>query len=443
MLVSGLVLVLCAGNARAGGFSVRNYQPSLFGKGSGVLLDASPLGQFRYRVDFTLSYARNPLEYGNEDIRGEAIVDNLYSGDLTAGFGLAPFLDVGLSVPFSMMSGYQAIGSDTPESANGMGDVRLGIRAVLFDEEEFPVRLALSPSLSFPTGDEEKFLGEGSFAGQFLTVLEARYQKYRVLLNLGYSIQGSDELINLSIDEQFFWGIGFRSLHFGEKLGVEGEIFGRSLAARPFSEQVLTPVEANIGFRYHAGRGWFLKVGGGGGITRGIGSPEFRALLGIQYAFLGARDRDGDGVPDKDDFCPRDAEDRDGFQDVDGCPDPDNDEDGIRDWNDRCPNEPENFNRYMDDDGCPDPDPTSTIVGYVVDKERRPIGARIVIEHPLREIELYSDPRTGKFEAKLQPGDFSVKVTAEGYETGNFRVSLQKNQTLKVLFRLKESMWVR
>jgi len=36
----------------------------------------------------------------------------------------------------------------------------------------------------------------------------------------------------------------------------------------------------------------------------------------------------------------RRAEDKDKFEDEDGCPDPDNDKDGILDEKDKCPNEP-------------------------------------------------------------------------------------------------------
>jgi hypothetical protein len=53
-----------------------------------------------------------------------------------------------------------------------------------------------------------------------------------------------------------------------------------------------------------------------------------------------AEDSDGDGIPNDRDKCPNDPEDRDGFQDADGCPDPDNDGDGVADVDDRCPNEP-------------------------------------------------------------------------------------------------------
>lgn len=97
------------------------------------------------------------------------------------------------------------------------------------------------------------------------------------------------------------------------------------------------------------------------------------------------RDRDGDGVPDASDGCVDQREDLDGFEDDDGCPDPDNDRDGIVDASDKCPseagpmqnlgcpvldkdgdgvtddrdqcpNEPEDKDGVHDEDGCPDLD---------------------------------------------------------------------------------------
>lgn len=67
-----------------------------------------------------------------------------------------------------------------------------------------------------------------------------------------------------------------------------------------------------------------------------------------------AKDSDGDGVADSDDQCPSEPEDKDGFEDDNGCPDPDNDADGLADADDKCPTEAEDQNGYEDDDGCPD-----------------------------------------------------------------------------------------
>jgi OOP family OmpA-OmpF porin len=70
-------------------------------------------------------------------------------------------------------------------------------------------------------------------------------------------------------------------------------------------------------------------------------------------------DNDKDGVADKDDKCQNEPEDKDGFEDEDGCPDADNDGDGITDTADKCPNEPETKNDYQDADGCPDEIPAA------------------------------------------------------------------------------------
>ena len=85
-------------------------------------------------------------------------------------------------------------------------------------------------------------------------------------------------------------------------------------------------------------------------------------------------DRDHDGVPDAIDKCPDQPEDKDGFQDEDGCPDLDNDSDGIPDAKDKCPNEPETKNGYQDEDGCPDQLPVA-LRCRVRDCDRRAVRA--------------------------------------------------------------------
>jgi OmpA-OmpF porin, OOP family len=70
----------------------------------------------------------------------------------------------------------------------------------------------------------------------------------------------------------------------------------------------------------------------------------------------GPADADGDGIPDARDRCIAEPEDRDGFEDDDGCAEPDNDQDGLVDARDRCPKDPEDIDGFKDEDGCPEPD---------------------------------------------------------------------------------------
>lgn len=87
-----------------------------------------------------------------------------------------------------------------------------------------------------------------------------------------------------------------------------------------------------------------------------IPNPDQRDIDNDGIGDACSDDRDGDGILDDDDACPDDPEDVDGFEDEDGCPEPDNDQDGILDPVDECPNEPEDFDGFEDEDGCPDPD---------------------------------------------------------------------------------------
>jgi outer membrane protein OmpA-like peptidoglycan-associated protein len=48
-------------------------------------------------------------------------------------------------------------------------------------------------------------------------------------------------------------------------------------------------------------------------------------------------DADQDGIPDAADKAPAEAEDKDGYADEDGAPDPDNDSDAVLDGDDLCP----------------------------------------------------------------------------------------------------------
>jgi outer membrane protein OmpA-like peptidoglycan-associated protein len=115
-----------------------------------------------------------------------------------------------------------------------------------------------------------------------------------------------------------------------------------------------------------------LFAAGGGGLTRGYGTPDFRVLAGARFTWAPAPDTDGDGLTDDVDRCPKDAEDRDQFQDEDGCPDVDDDADRILDVNDRCRLEPETYNGIDDTDGCPDVVPDTDDDGLVDTVDRCP-----------------------------------------------------------------------
>lgn len=118
-------------------------------------------------------------------------------------------------------------------------------------------------------------------------------------------------------------------------------------------------VVVSLGARYHLMLGndvdniGFSQAWGPIHVDANTGLVE--GYVGLTY-FFGSNDNDNDGIKNRKDACPDDAEDFDGFEDTDGCPDPDNDQDGIPDLADACPHQPEDRDGFADADGCPDPD---------------------------------------------------------------------------------------
>jgi hypothetical protein len=89
---------------------------------------------------------------------------------------------------------------------------------------------------------------------------------------------------------------------------------------------------------------------------KGVKSED-KKQNGCPVAAAANADPDKDLVLGEADRCPTETEDRDGFQDDDGCIDPDNDGDGFADNADACPDlKGVKFPQKPEDDGCPDGD---------------------------------------------------------------------------------------
>src|SRR5690606_24983258 len=137
------------------------------------------------------------------------------------------------------------------------------------------------------------------------------------------------------------------------KVSAVAELFGELGLASASGARSTSPLEMALGARARATRQISVALGASRGITASIGVPDARAFLLVTYSPeareilpvgpppppIDRGDDDGDGVLNHADRCPAEAEDLDGFQDADGCPDADNDGDGVPDSADACPTE--------------------------------------------------------------------------------------------------------
>ncbi|MCC6750930.1 MAG: OmpA family protein [Deltaproteobacteria bacterium] len=303
------------------------------------------------RVGLNLTYQRQPLVYEAFGTKTDAVA-NRFAGELWASIGFLNRLELGLALPVVFYQNGDAGSFGTAVAKGGLGDLRVVPKVRLFGNGLKGLSMALLAELRIPTARDDSTAG-GGFTFEPRLSLGYRYRPLSAHLNFGYRLQPARELFTLAVDDQLLFGLGVQ-YRIVKPLAALAELTVAAAAAAPFSDSQRTPGQAMFGLRYSIGD-FAVTAAAGPGLIGGYGSPAVQALASVTYD-PGGVDADGDRIRDADDQCPLDPEDRDGFQDRDGCPDPDNDGDGILDLRDKCPNEPEDKDGFQDEDGCPDPD---------------------------------------------------------------------------------------
>lgn len=326
-------------------------------------------GHFAFGVGALFNYQRNPFSIYNVDASGNrgdvqtAVVKDFLAMELYGYLGLFKHISVGLSMPLALyMTGTEADSQGNPVSGGDLsafawGDVALHVKGHIYTLKKAGLSFGAQLAVTFPTGRySEHFVGDELLTFRPRFIAEYRHRLLSAAVNLGGVFRIKESTFfddNFRLGQQFAYGVAV-AVRPAQKIPLKIflEYFGRT----DFSGRVdRSPMEIGGGVGYGLPMGVHLLVGGSAGLLAGIGTPDFRVFFGVRWA-PDFKDSDGDGVTDANDKCPDQKEDKDGFEDDDGCPDLDNDKDGIPDVNDKCPNKKEDFDKFQDDDGCPDLD---------------------------------------------------------------------------------------
>jgi OmpA-OmpF porin, OOP family len=365
-----LVVLLDAGSARAQAprdttIDAQLFQPAIGPRNFLTVEGAEVPEHKRLSFGLTLNYQRRPyVIFTKGTTPGTAyVIDDQMTGEISGAIGLFERFQVGIGLPYTLyLSGdvIDAMGVNTGARLheNGIGDMRVEGKAqlaTLGDDDQYSV--GASAGITLPSGKnaDRPYLGDRSVTGRIKAIGMAQFGHVRAAANLGLLFRGTSNAFATEMGHQMLYGAA-ASYELQHRIEVMLELYGRSglLQFDKFYTDV-NPFEVDLAVRWGVTSMWSVLAGGGKGLGNGIGAPQARGFVAAQFN-PDFRDRDHDGVYDIDDKCPDQPEDRDGFQDQDGCPDADNDNDGIPDAQDKCPNDPEDLDQFEDEDGCPDLD---------------------------------------------------------------------------------------
>jgi large repetitive protein len=308
-------------------------------------------------------------------------------------------------------------GGFEPQGLSGPLDVRLGGKYQFIDRTKLAVTGVAT--ISLPFGEDEMFLGDRSLMFEPRLAVDYRFDRLhatKLVANLGARLRERTVLqaydptmlasgqtpeqaaqVVLDVGSELTGGVG-GTYELSSAFVASAEVVGFVPLPAGASFGTCTLVDTTrcstlTASDYFNGgkRGDLASYGALGGLYRvnphvsatvaatagivGARGDDFSVLFGMVWspqpaseARVGRGDKDGDGLPDVSDGCVDDAEDNDGYQDDDGCPDLDNDGDGVLDANDDCAAEPEDRDGYQDDDGCPERDNDGDSLPDIVDR---------------------------------------------------------------------------
>jgi len=325
-------------------------------------VDESTVAEQLFAPKLLLSYTDKPLVYTFDTGERVPLVGGVAQADLILSFSYDRFR-LGVDVPIYLAADGVAASGET-----AIGDIAFDGKVMLLPEDDAPLGLALGGRVFLPTSGSQNALAAPNTGWEISAIADKRVLDDKGLLaaNVGFRGGPQAELENITVDDYLTWraGVAYDVL---TALAFSGELVG-SYNLRGGQEDSALPMEAMLG-AHLLSDDVNIRLGAGAGLTPGIGAPDWRVVLGVDFPLVN--------------------------------PDPDTDGDGLSDSIDECPTEPEDIDTVLDDDGCPDA-PTPVTV-KVVDADGKTIDGA--------SIELPA-------EGPLEPGTYTAKATADGYRPG-------------------------
>jgi hypothetical protein len=363
-----------AESASSGEFSVQRFDPAPGPRNYFSTRGLRTEGQMTWSAGLVLNYANDPFVIVSCKTKADCndpssvpgrkqdthVVRHLGTANVLGSLTPIDRLQIGLSVPVSFANGdgFTQTGqpnTDNPVKGVGLGDMMVEAKYRAYGELKDPFAVGASVFATAPLGHataKGDYIGDDTPTVGLRAIFDGKQGPASFGGNLAGVWRGNSRVGSTELGPEFRYGIG-AGFEASPVLRVIADGFGNTKFSSKNGTNSLeidggvqvTPLASPI----------TVLAGGGAGVIEGVGVPKFRAIVGFMYV-AETKDRDGDGIPDNQDQCPTEAEDKDGYEDTDGCPDKDNDGDTIVDKDDHCPNQAEDPDGFQDTDGCPDPD---------------------------------------------------------------------------------------
>ncbi|ATB46765.1 hypothetical protein MYMAC_002370 [Corallococcus macrosporus DSM 14697] len=288
-VLSSLALCLGPAETRAQGrslpsFNLQRLELDPAALGSLMVGTGRTLPQGALRMSVQGHYEQLPFHFQRrwEPGSGSGLVENRFTMDLTAAYGVLPWLQVAAEVPFIVSQGGSRHLDFDPPEGSGLGTPWLGMRAALV-RPDFGFQLAADVTAALPMGSAS-LLARDDYAVHPRLQVGFLAETWQLGGEAGVLLRKKQELVSVSGHAEDVIGNELRlgatvTSRAGES--TRGEV---SLVAGIPLQGGRTSAELLIAIRKHALSWLDLYVLGGPGVGAGMDTPTFRFIAGASFS---------------------------------------------------------------------------------------------------------------------------------------------------------------
>ncbi|WP_343073563.1 flagellar motor protein MotB [Pyxidicoccus fallax] len=213
---------------------------------------------------------------------GTGLVENRFTMDVTAAYGVLSWLQVSAELPFIVQQGGEPHLGVAPPAGQGMGTPWVGLRTALL-RQDFGFQVAADVTAALPVGNEE-LLARDEYAVHPRLQLGFLAEGWQVGGEAGVLLRRKQDLSGLSGDSKDI---------IGNELRLAGTVTSRAGDSTRGEVSVLAGVpleggrwgaELLLAIRKHALSWLDLYVMGGPGVGASLDTPTFRFMAGASFS---------------------------------------------------------------------------------------------------------------------------------------------------------------
>lgn len=294
VLVLAALLVPAAAMAVDEALDAQLFRPSIFNGHFLAIEDAQTLDAMCWGFGLYFNFTDSLVELKdreNDDEFKSGVLEQASSVNLTLAFSPWSWLSLGVDVPYHVQARGKSIDDmevlgvqgTEQENISALGDIKAEIKLGILNEEKNGVLgLALAGIGTFPTGDPDHFLGEGTtnFGGKL--AIEKDLGIFNIAANGGYLVRPEKTILGTDVGNAYLFGAGV-SRDWKSGFGFSLEYWGQQYSSSSNVQLQANPMEVTGTLRYKFGGGPRIIGGGGGGMGAGVGSPTYRLIAGFDY----------------------------------------------------------------------------------------------------------------------------------------------------------------